>query len=391
MIIGVPKEIQKDESRVAAVPETVKKLIAMGFEVAVEKGAGDRALIPDSMFEGAGASMVTNTKALGADLVFKVRPPSEDEISKLSKGATVISLMEPYSNNNVAKKLEAAGVNGFGLELVPRITRAQSMDVLSSQANLAGYRAVLEASAVFTRAFPMMMTAAGTVPPAKVLVMGAGVAGLQAIATAKRLGAVVSATDVRPAVKEQVESLGGKFVAVEDEEFKAAETSGGYAKEMSDAYKAKQAQLIADTIKTQDIIITTALIPGRAAPVLVTEDMVKTMKPGSVIVDLAVEQGGNCPISEAGKVVVKHGVTLVGHTNMAGRLAEVASMLYAKNLLNFLSNLWDAEDKMLKMDSDDEIITSSLITKGKAAAKPSAKAQKEEADKKEEEETNHGE
>jgi len=368
-----------------------KKLIAMGFEVAVEKGAGDRALIPDSMFEGAGASMVTNTKALGADLVFKVRPPSEDEISKLSKGATVISLMEPYSNNNVAKKLEAAGVNGFGLELVPRITRAQSMDVLSSQANLAGYRAVLEASAVFTRAFPMMMTAAGTVPPAKVLVMGAGVAGLQAIATAKRLGAVVSATDVRPAVKEQVESLGGKFVAVEDEEFKAAETSGGYAKEMSDAYKAKQAQLIADTIKTQDIIITTALIPGRAAPVLVTEDMVKTMKPGSVIVDLAVEQGGNCPISEAGKVVVKHGVTLVGHTNMAGRLAEVASMLYAKNLLNFLSNLWDAEGKMLKMDSDDEIITSSLITKGKAAAKPSAKAQKEEADKKEEEETNHGE
>jgi len=391
MIIGVPKETQKDESRVAAVPETVKKLIAMGFEVAVEKGAGDGALIPDSAFEGAGASMVTNTKALGADLVFKVRPPSEDEISKLSKGATVISLMEPYSNNNVAKKLEAAGVNGFGLEFVPRITRAQSMDVLSSQANLAGYRAVLEASAVFTRAFPMMMTAAGTVPPAKVLVMGAGVAGLQAIATAKRLGAVVSATDVRPAVKEQVESLGGKFVAVEDEEFKAAETSGGYAKEMSDAYKAKQAQLIADTIKTQDIIITTALIPGRAAPVLVTEDMVKTMKPGSVIVDLAVEQGGNCPISEAGKVVVKHGVTLVGYTNMAGRLAEVASMLYAKNLLNFLSNLWDAEGKMLKMDSDDEIITSSLITKGKAAAKSPAKAKTEEADNKEEEETKNGE
>jgi NAD(P) transhydrogenase subunit alpha len=390
MIIGVPKETQKDESRVAAVPETVKKLIAMGFEVAVEKGAGDGALIPDSAFEGAGASMVTNTKALGADLVFKVRPPSEDEISKLSKGATVISLMEPYSNNNVAKKLEAAGVNGFGLELVPRITRAQSMDVLSSQANLAGYRAVLEASAVFTRAFPMMMTAAGTVPPAKVLVMGAGVAGLQAIATAKRLGAVVSATDVRPAVKEQVESLGGKFVAVEDEEFKAAETSGGYAKEMSDAYKAKQAQLIADTIKTQDIIITTALIPGRAAPVLVTEDMVKTMKPGSVIVDLAVEQGGNCPISEAGKVVVKHGVTLVGYTNIAGRLAEVASMLYAKNLLNFLSNLWDAEGKMLKMDSDDEIITSSLITKGKAAAKSPAKAKIEEADNKEEEETKNG-
>ena len=390
MIIGVPKETQKDESRVAAVPETVKKLIAMGFEVVVEKGAGDGALIPDSAFESAGASMVTNAKALGSELVFKVRPPSGDEIGKLTKGATVISLMEPYSNNDVAKKLDAAGVHGFGLELVPRITRAQSMDVLSSQANLAGYRAVLEASAVFTRAFPMMMTAAGTVPPAKVLVMGAGVAGLQAIATAKRLGAVVSATDVRPAVKEQVESLGGKFVAVEDEEFKAAETSGGYAKEMSDAYKAKQAQLIADTIKTQDIIITTALIPGRAAPVLVTEDMVKTMKPGSVIVDLAVEQGGNCPISEAGEVVVKHGVTLVGYTNMAGRLAEVASMLYAKNLLNFLTNLWDAEGKTLKMDSDDEIITSSLITKNTSAAKKPA-AKKEDMDKKEEEETTNGE
>ncbi|MGB1918729.1 MAG: Re/Si-specific NAD(P)(+) transhydrogenase subunit alpha [Candidatus Puniceispirillales bacterium] len=381
MIIGIPKETRSDESRVAAVPESVKKLIAMGFSVAVEKGAGDAALIPDSAFETAGASIVSTAKALGADLVFKVRPPSKDEIGKMSAGSTVISLMEPYSDTDTGAMLSNAGVTGYALELVPRITRAQSMDVLSSQANLAGYRAVLEASAVFTRAFPMMMTAAGTVPPAKVLVMGAGVAGLQAIATAKRLGAVVSATDVRPAVKEQVESLGGKFVAVEDEEFKAAETSGGYAKEMSDSYKAKQAQLIADTIKTQDIIITTALIPGRPAPVLVTEDMVKSMKPGSVIVDLAVEQGGNCPLSEAGAVTVKHGVTLVGYTNIAGRLPEVASSLYAKNVLNFLTNLWDDENKSLKSDSDDEIITSSLITKPAKAAKPAKATTKKEGDK----------
>lgn len=381
MIIGIPKETRSDESRVAAVPESVKKLIAMGFSVAVEKGAGDAALIPDSAFETAGADIVSTAKALGADLVFKVRPPSKDEIGKMSAGSTVISLMEPYSDTDTGAMLSDAGVTGYALELVPRITRAQSMDVLSSQANLAGYRAVLEASAVFTRAFPMMMTAAGTVPPAKVLVMGAGVAGLQAIATAKRLGAVVSATDVRPAVKEQVESLGGKFVAVEDEEFKAAETSGGYAKEMSDSYKAKQAQLIADTIKTQDIIITTALIPGRPAPVLVTEDMVKSMKPGSVIVDLAVEQGGNCPLSEAGAVTVKHGVTLVGYTNIAGRLPEVASSLYAKNVLNFLTNLWDDENKSLKSDSDDEIITSSLITKPAKAAKPAKATTKKEGDK----------
>jgi NAD(P) transhydrogenase subunit alpha len=387
MIIGIPKETRSDESRVAAVPDTIKKLIGLGFSVAVEKGAGDAALIPDSAFEAAGASMVTTAKALGADLVFKVRPPSKDEIGKMSAGSTLISLMEPYSETDTGAMLGDAGVTGYALELVPRITRAQSMDVLSSQANLAGYRAVLEASAVFTRAFPMMMTAAGTVPPAKVLVMGAGVAGLQAIATAKRLGAVVSATDVRPAVKEQVESLGGKFVAVEDEEFKAAETSGGYAKEMSDGYKAKQAQLIADTIKTQDIIITTALIPGRPAPVLVTEDMVKSMKPGSVIVDLAVEQGGNCPLSEPGKVIVKHGVTLVGYTNIAGRLPEVASSLYAKNVLNFMTNLWDEDSKSLKTDSDDEIITSSLITKAAKpaksikAAKPAKASTKKEGDK----------
>ena len=370
MMIGIPKERRDDEKRVAAVPETIKKLIGMGFDVVVENDAGAGALIPDDAFVAAGAKLVGRDAVLGAELVFKVRPPDDDDIAALKKGAVVMSLMEPYSNADTAGKLEAAGVVGFALELVPRITRAQSMDVLSSQANLAGYRAVLEAAYVFGRAFPMMMTAAGTVPPAKVLVMGAGVAGLQAIATAKRLGAVVSATDVRPAVKEQVESLGGKFVAVEDEEFAAAETGGGYAKEMSDAYKAKQAALIAETIKTQDMIITTALIPGKPAPVLVTEDMVKTMKPGSVIVDLAVEQGGNCPLSQAGAVVMKHRVTLVGYTNMAGRLPEVASMLYAKNLLNFLSNLWDADAKRLNIDSDDEIIASSLITKTSQNLKP---------------------
>ena len=370
MMIGIPKERRDDEKRVAAVPETIKKLIGMGFDVVVENDAGAGALIPDDAFVAAGAKLVGRVEALGAELVFKVRPPDDDDIAALKKGAVVMGLMEPYSNADTAGKLEAAGVVGFALELVPRITRAQSMDVLSSQANLAGYRAVLEAAYVFGRAFPMMMTAAGTVPPAKVLVMGAGVAGLQAIATAKRLGAVVSATDVRPAVKEQVESLGGKFVAVEDEEFAAAETGGGYAKEMSDAYKAKQAALIAETIKTQDMIITTALIPGKPAPVLVTEDMVKTMKPGSVIVDLAVEQGGNCPLSQAGAVVMKHRVTLVGYTNMAGRLPEVASMLYAKNLLNFLSNLWDADAKRLNIDSDDEIIASSLITKTSQNPKP---------------------
>ena len=376
MIIGIPKESRDDEKRVAAVPETIKKLIAMGFEVVVEKEAGATALIPDVAFATAGAKLVGRDDALGAELVFKVRPPDDDEIAALNKGACVISLMEVYSNADIAGKLDAAGVFGFALELVPRITRAQSMDVLSSQANLAGYRAVLEAAYVFGRAFPMMMTAAGTVPPAKVLVMGAGVAGLQAIATAKRLGAVVSATDVRPAVKEQVESLGGKFVAVEDEEFAAAETGGGYAKEMSDAYKAKQAALIAETIKNQDMIITTALIPGKPAPVLVTEAMVKTMKPGAVIVDLAVEQGGNCPLSEAGAVVVKHGVTLVGYTNIAGRLPEVASMLYAKNLLNFLSNLWDAQAKHLNIDSDDEIIANSLITKATSGKTTPAKTRK---------------
>ena len=361
MLIGIPKETG-GETRVAAVPETVKKLVGLGFSLAIETSAGQHAGIPDPHYKTAGGKLVSADKALAADIILKVRPPTPSQIAKMKPGAVVIGLLQPHASQDLKNKLTARGITGFAMELVPRITRAQSMDVLSSQANLSGYRAVLEAAVVFGRAFPMMMTAAGTVPPVKLLVMGAGVAGLQAIATAKRLGAVVSATDVRPAVKEQVESLGGKFIAVEDDEFKAAETSGGYAKPMSAAYQAKQAKLIADTVPQQDIIITTALIPGRPAPVLVTEAMVKSMRPGSVIVDLAVEQGGNCPLSEADTIVTKHNVSLVGYTNMAGRLAEVASVLYARNLFNFLVNLWDGDSKRLKLDSDDEIIQASRFT-----------------------------
>ncbi|WP_028466514.1 Re/Si-specific NAD(P)(+) transhydrogenase subunit alpha [Nisaea denitrificans] len=398
MKIGIAKERRPYEARVAASPDTVKKYVAMGFEVAIETGAGLSAAFTDAALEAAGAKIVKTAKdALGsADVVLKVRKPigsgaevanEADEIALMKNGATLISLMEPYKDRALIDALAAKKITTFALEMVPRITRAQSMDVLSSQANLAGYKSVLDACNEFGRAFPMMMTAAGTVPPARVLVMGAGVAGLQAIATAKRLGAVVSATDVRPASKEQVESLGGTFVAVEDEEFKEAETAGGYAKEMSDAYKKKQAELIAETLKKQDVVICTALIPGRPAPVLITEDMVKTMKPGSVIVDLAVEQGGNCPLSEYGKVVRKHGVAIVGHANVPSRIAVDASALYAKNVLNFLTPLYDAEAKSLKINLEDEIVKGSLITQdgkvvhpavqavaaGKTAAKPAAK------------------
>ena len=385
MKIGVAREKRPYEARVAASPDTVKKYVAMGFEVAIETGAGVSAAFTDAALESAGAKIVKSAKdALGdADIVLKVRKPigagaesagEADEVALMKTGATLISLMEPYKDRALIDALAAKQITTFALEMVPRITRAQSMDVLSSQANLAGYKAVLDACNEFGRAFPMMMTAAGTVPPARVLVMGAGVAGLQAIATAKRLGAVVSATDVRPAAKEQVESLGGTFVAVEDEEFKEAETSGGYAKEMSAAYKKKQAELIAETIKKQDIIICTALIPGRPAPVLVSEEMVKTMKPGSVIVDLAVEQGGNCLLSEFGKVVRKHGVALVGHANVPSRIAVDASALYAKNVLNFLVPLYDAEAKSLKIDSEDEIVKGSLITQNGSVVHPAVQA-----------------
>jgi len=280
----------------------------------------------------------------------------------VKRGAILIGMLAPYASKEQIQAYAAAGVSAIALELVPRITRAQSMDVLSSQANLAGYRAVLDAAYEFGRAIPMMMTAAGTVPPARAFIMGVGVAGLQAIATAKRLGAVVSATDVRPATKEQVESLGGTFVAVMDEEFQQAQTAGGYAKEMSKEYQAKQAALIAETIRKQDIVITTALIPGRKAPVLVSEEMVKSMKPGSVIVDLAVEQGGNCPLSEPGKVVVKHGVKIVGHTNVPSRIAVDATALYARNLVNYLTPLMDKATKAVKLDLADEVVKGSLLT-----------------------------
>ncbi len=369
MKIAIPKERRPGERRAAASPETVKKFVALGAEVVVETGLGAGADIPDSHYAEAGASIAPDAKAaLGdADMVLKVQRPMTaaeglDEAALLKKGAVLVAMLQPLQQREQVKGYAAAGIDAYAMELMPRITRAQSMDVLSSQSNLAGYKAVLDAAAVFGRAFPMMMTSAGTIAPARVFVMGVGVAGLQAIATAKRLGAVVSATDVRPATKEQVESLGGKFVWVDDEEARASQTAGGYAKEMSAEYKAKQAALIAETIKKQDIIITTALIPGRPAPVLVTEEMVKTMKPGSVIVDLAVEAGGNCPLSRPGEIVEAHGVKLVGHTNMPSRIPVDATALYAKNLLNFLSPHWDKDSKSFKFKQDDETVTGICLT-----------------------------
>ena len=371
MKIGIPRERRPNEARVAVSPDTVKKLVALGAEVMIETGAGTGSAVPDGAYAAAGARIAVDEadSLRNADVVLKVQRPltaaegGPDELAFMKSGAMLIGILAPYAAKDQVAAYAAQGVNAFAMEFLPRITRAQTMDVLSSQANLAGYRAVIEAAAVFGRAFPMMMTAAGTVAAARVMVMGAGVAGLQAIATARRLGAVVSATDVRPAAKEQVQSLGAAFVAVEDEEFKQAETAGGYAKEMSDAYKAKQAALTAETIKKQDIVITTALIPGRRAPVLVSEEMVKSMKPGSVVVDLAVEQGGNCPLSEPGKIVVKNGVTLVGLLNIPSRIAVDASALYARNLLAFLTPLVDKETKALKINWDDEIIKATALTR----------------------------
>jgi NAD(P) transhydrogenase subunit alpha len=310
-----------------------------------------------------------------ADIVLKVRGPSDWEIAQMKRGAILAALLSPATEKETIGKLAAAGVSAFAMEFLPRISRAQAMDVLSSQANLAGYKAVIDAAAQFGRAMPMMMTAAGTIAPARVLVMGAGVAGLQAIATARRLGAIVSATDVRPATKEQVESLGATFVAVMDEEFKQAQTAAGYAKEMSKEYQAKQAALIAETIKKQDIVITTALIPGRKAPVLVTEDMLKTMKPGSIIVDLAAEQGGNCPLTRPNEVTEVHGVTLMGHTNLPGRLAVDASSLYARNLFNFVSLFVDKKTGALALNWEDEIIKGAGLTRDGAIVHPALKPQ----------------
>jgi NAD(P) transhydrogenase subunit alpha len=370
MKIAIAAEADQAEPRVAATPETVKRMIGLGAAVAVEPGAGVRSGIPDADFAAAGASVGAGA-VREADVVLKVRRPSAEEVKAYKRGALVIGIMDPFGNDAALKALAEAGVTAFAMELMPRITRAQSMDVLSSQANLAGYRAVIDAAAEYGRAFPMMMTAAGTVPAARVFVMGAGVAGLQAIATARRLGAVVTATDVRPAAKEQVESLGAKFVAVEDEEFKQAETAGGYAKEMSKEYQAKQAALVAEHIKKQDVVIATALIPGRPAPRLVSREMVASMRPGSVIVDLAVERGGNVEGVSAGRVVETGGVKIVGHLNMPGRLAASASALYARNLLAFLEILIDKKDKTLAVNWDDEIVKATALTRDGAIVHPS--------------------
>jgi NAD(P) transhydrogenase subunit alpha len=370
MKIAVAAESGPDESRVAATPETVKKLIGLGAEVAVEPGAGLKSGVLDADYAAAGAT-VGKDAIENADVVLRVRRPGPEDLKRCKRGALVVAIMDPYGQDAALKAMAEAGVTAFAMELMPRITRAQSMDVLSSQANLAGYRAVIDASAEYGRAFPMMMTAAGTVPAARVFVMGAGVAGLQAIATARRLGAVVTATDVRPAAKEQVESLGAKFVAVEDEEFKQAETAAGYAKEMSKEYQAKQAALVAEHIKKQDVVITTALIPGRPAPRLISAEMVKSMKPGSVIVDLAVERGGNVEGAKAGEVVETGGVKIVGHNNVPGRLAASASALYAKNLLTFLEALIDKKAKTLAINWDDEIVKGTVLTRDGAVVHPS--------------------
>jgi H+-translocating NAD(P) transhydrogenase subunit alpha len=369
--VFVPKEVDANEPRVAASPDTVKRLAALGFDLIVEAGAGTRSRIIDDEFAKAGASIGKASDAAKADVVLKVRRPTESELKSYKKGAAVIATMDPYGNEPSVQAMAAAGVTAFSMELMPRITRAQSMDILSSQANLAGYQAVIDGAAEYDRALPMMMTAAGTVPAAKVFVMGAGVAGLQAIATARRLGAAVTATDVRPAAKEQVASLGGKFVAVEEEEFKAAETAGGYAKEMSKEYQAKQAALVADHIAKQDIVITTALIPGRPAPKLVSAAMVKSMRPGSVIVDLAVERGGNVEGAVPGKVVTTDsGVTIVGHLNVPGRVAASASLLYAKNLFAFLETMVDKATKSLSINREDELVKATMLTDGGKVVHP---------------------
>ena len=363
--VAVTRERREGETRCAVTPDTIKALIKLGASVTVETGTGAGSFIPDADYEAAGAVVAADTRATleGADVVLKVRGPTAQETSALKPGAVVIAMLDAYREKETVQALSGAGVTAFAMEFVPRITRAQVMDVLSSQANLAGYRAVIEAAYAFGKGFPMMMTAAGTVAPAKVFVMGVGVAGLQAIATARRLGAVVTATDVRPATKEQVESLGAKFLAVEDEEFKNAQTAGGYAKPMSPEYQAKQAALTGEHIKKQDIVITTALIPGRAAPVLVTAEQVATMKPGSVIIDLAIENGGNVEGGKLGEVVTTaNGVKIVGHANLPGRIAADASALYARNLAAFVGLM--IKDGALTVDLEDEILKAAVVTHG---------------------------
>ena len=373
MRVAIPAEISNAETRVAATPETVKKLIGLGAQVTVQTGAGKASGLTDADFESAGATIAPTAAATfaDADLILKVRRPEASELGLIKRGASVIATMDPYGQDEALSAMATAGIHAFAMEFMPRITRAQVMDVLSSQANLAGYRAVIDGAAEYGRALPMMMTAAGTVPAARIFIMGVGVAGLQAIATARRMGAIVTATDVRPATKEQVESLGAKFIAVEDDEFKQAETAGGYAKEMSDAYKAKQAALVASHIAKQDIVITTALIPGRPAPKLISADMVASMRAGSVIIDLAVERGGNCEMAKPGETVVTdNGVHIVGHLNVPGRLAATASSLYAKNLLAFVDTLIDKETKNLSPKWDDELVKATLLTRDGAIVHP---------------------
>jgi NAD(P) transhydrogenase subunit alpha len=372
MRIAVLAETDKAEPRVAATPETVKKFVGLGAEVAVQAGAGAGSGISDADFAAAGAMIGPDaaTTLSGADVALRVRRPAAAELAGAKPNLALISIMDPFGNEAALADLARTGAVAFAMEFMPRITRAQSMDVLSSQANLAGYRAVIEAAAEYGRSFPMMMTAAGTVPAAKVFIMGVGVAGLQAIATARRLGAIVTATDVRPATKEQVESLGAKFLAVENEEFQQAQTAGGYAKEMSKEYQAAQAELVASHIAKQDVVITTALIPGRPAPRLVSADMVRSMRGGSVIIDLAAERGGNCELTRPGETVVENGVKIVGAANLAGRMAPTASSLYAKNLLAFLETMISKDTKQLSINWDDELVKATALTRDGAIVDP---------------------
>lgn len=354
-----------DEPRVAVSPETVKKFVGMECSVVVQSSAGARSRFSDDDYKAAGATIASSTEeaARDADVLLTVARPSSEAIAAMKPAAVAIAMMDPFGDRAALDAMAASGITAFTMEFMPRISRAQSMDVLSSQANLAGYKAVIDAASMFEQAMPMMMTAAGTVPAAKVFIMGVGVAGLQAIATARRLGAIVTATDVRPATKEQVASLGAKFVAVEDEEFKQAQTAAGYAKPMSEAYQKKQAELVAEHIAKQDIVITTALIPGRPAPRLITKAMVESMRPGSVIVDLAAERGGNCEVTVAGEIAEHGGVRVAGPVNLAGAVPVNASALYARNLLTFLTPLIDKEAGTLKIDWEDELVQGTLLAK----------------------------
>ena len=372
MRIAVPVELE-GETRVAATPETVRKFIALGAQVVVQAGAGLKSGVLDSEYVAAGAEIAASLPEAVAqvDVVLAVRRPPAAALKGAKPGTAVVCIADPYGANDALNEFAAAGVRLFGMELMPRITRAQVMDVLSSQANLAGYRAIVDGAAEYGRALPMMMTAAGTVSAARIFIMGVGVAGLQAIATARRMGAIVTATDVRPATKEQVESLGAKFLAVEDNEFKQAQTAGGYAKEMSADYQAKQAALTASHIAKQDIVVTTALIPGRPAPKLISAEMVASMRPGSVIVDLAVERGGNCELSKPGEIfVTDNGVKIFGLLNLPGRLAATASQLYAKNLFAFVETMIDKEKKVLAINFGDELVAATLLVNDAAVVHP---------------------